>query len=1279
MKAHQYRIVFLGMLTLALFIAILSLGVMGLAADVPNQGRDSPTSPRPGHPASSPTDSAQITITAAGFDPTVLTVTVGTEVTWYNGTGVTHILQFGTPYRIFLPLLMKNRVGGSGLAAGGAEPVPRTTGLPLEGSDASFLALPPGDTFTHRFISTGAYPYFLTTAPRFSGQVIVQEKQPAPGITGGVKPVTPVYQPPLDDPVGLAINGAETVAYVAEKGAGRLSAVDIDPASPTYRAITPIASGLEDLQMGLALDPSETYAYVTENEPGNLKQVNISTGQVVTIATGLHYPHDAVLSLDGTHVYVTLDSGALVSVTIATGQVYTVTDELFHPAGMALSPGGTYAFVVEPGLDQQLKRVNLTTGAMTGFDVGGMAHAVALDATGSKAYLGYYSSNLRMVDVATGQTEREAGMPFRTTDIVINATDTKAYVVWRWLGQIAVMDLDTWETNPILEALHYPTGVALNSAETHAYVLEQQTGDLSRVALDPASPDYGRPMRVASVGAWNGLGGALTISADETWALAGKDSSDEPTLLRVDLTTGQTSTVTTFLFGGVRGVTLSPDEQFAYVTGSAEVQRVDLTTGDVIYIGEDTYGSGLNGCILTADGSTLYVAQRDLHRLFKVDVTSGEVLTVASGLHLPVGVALAPGETTAWVLEEGRGGMLLQVDLISGEHLADIPLQPWITFHGRRRFWTGWTGNVAVAADGNTAYVAGASDGLRYLYRVNLAGDSNVRVRYRPSMLEVLDVTLNQAETRAYLIDRTSQSIYQLDMDPTSPASGTLSVLVDGILLTHNEAQIALSSDETTLVAAYSGKMIQIRASDGAIVKNQRIGPFATNGLALHPAQPLAYVTANDGSLREVNLNAAEGSTVIAGGLDDPTGVALNGAATLAYVVERNAGRLVTVDLSTGAVSTIATGLLPSIDVALDEVNGVAYVLGDDVEDNPRVAKVDLATGAVEWALSGAYGGARFIAIALSQDRGHLYVARNTTGALWRVDLAEAAVAASPPSSGFHAVSYHPQPIYEEMERQQGGVLSPDGQRLYLGDEFTPRLLSLDLDTGRVSLVTGLDWPNFVMAIAPDESTLYHTHQYTDYLGIVNLDTGETHMLPTGNIRGLAMDPTDPNFAYGTNGWTGEVFRLNLTTGARTLLPVQFGMWPASSCTLAVNTAGTHLYIVPQFVGELGDYTVVRFDLVTEEATTVAVVNSQGDWPGTIIVDQAEQFAYVSELGWGGTYGGTRGGAVRRVHIDPTSPTYGRVEVVVPDVGEIFPLALDPTGSRLIVGGGSAYVIFEVD
>ena len=1138
-----------------------------------------------------------------------------------------------------------------------------------------------GTSFTTT-LSAGDHTITLTATDSggLSGTASVHIHGFTAGITGGEKPLRPVYQPPLDDPVGLAINAAETVAYVAEKGAGRLVAVDIDPASPTYRAITPIATGLEDLQMGVALDPTETYAYVVENEPGNLKRVNISTGQVVTITTGLQYPHDVALGLDGMQAYVTLDSGELVRVNVATGQVSIVTDELLHPAGIALSPDGTYAFVAEPGIDQQLKRVNLTTGAITGFLAGGMAQAIALDSTGNKAYVADFGlPELRRVNTATGQVERYAFLPFRTWDIVVSASNTQAYVLWRWLGQIAVMDLDTWDADPIFEALHYPTGVVLNAAETHAYVLEQQTGDLSRMALDPASPDYGKSVQVASVGAWNGLGGALAVSADETWALVVKTSHDDPPLLHVDLTTGQTSTVTTFPFGALRGVALSPDEQFAYVTGDDEAQRVDLTTGETTRLVDlGFFNGGLNGCALTADGNRLYVVQRTPGRLFKVDVTTGDVITVASGLHLPVGVALAPGETTAWVLEEGRGGTLIQVDLASGEILSEMQLQPWVTSHGTDSFATGWTDNLAVTADGTTAYAPMATGGPRYLYRVDLTNSSNVRVLYQPAMLAVADVALNQAETRAYLLDETSQSLYQLDMDPTSPTSGTLSVLVDGII--HRPVQVVLSPDETTLVILASGSdLVRVQASDGTILGIRRVDSPEITGLALHPSQPTAYVTVEDGSLRSVDLTTDEGNTVITSGLDEPRGLVLDGAGTIAYLVENGAGRLVRVELSTGVAETVATGLLPSRDMALDEVNGVAYVLGDDVEDNPRVAKVDLATGAVEWALSGACGGAASAAIVLSQDRQHLYVARNLTGALWRVDLAEAAAAAIPPSSDIHVVTYHPEPVYEEIERQQGGTLSPDGQRLYLGDEFTPRLLSLEVETSRVRLVTGLDWANLEMAVTPDESILYYTHQYRGDLGVVDLVTGETHMLVTGNIRGLALDPTDPNFAYGTNDWTGEVFRLNLTTGARTLLPVQFGMWPASPRTLAVNTVGTHLYIVPQFVGELGDYTVVRFDLVTEEATTVAVVNSQGDWPGTIIVDQAEQYAYVSELGWGMTYGGTRGGAVRRVDIDPTSPTYGQVEVVVPDVGEIFPLALDPTGSRLIVGGGMAYVIFEVD
>jgi len=50
--------------------------------------------------------SAVISLTATGFEPDVLTITVGTEVEWHNTTSQTHYLQSGEPVYIYLPMLV---------------------------------------------------------------------------------------------------------------------------------------------------------------------------------------------------------------------------------------------------------------------------------------------------------------------------------------------------------------------------------------------------------------------------------------------------------------------------------------------------------------------------------------------------------------------------------------------------------------------------------------------------------------------------------------------------------------------------------------------------------------------------------------------------------------------------------------------------------------------------------------------------------------------------------------------------------------------------------------------------------------------------------------------------------------------------------------------------------------------------------------------------------------------------------------------------------------------
>jgi DNA-binding beta-propeller fold protein YncE len=1272
MKAHQWRIAFLGALVAAFSIAIPSLAGLGHAAGGPAQGRDSPAGPMPGHPVSSLSGSADITIAAAGFDPAVLTVAVDIEVTWYNATDVTHTLQIVEPRHVYLPLVLKNSSGSGGLAVEGAAPIPQPMALPLKSSGPISATLPPGGTFAHTFTSVDIYSCFLTAAPQLRGLVIV-----VPGITGGEKPVQRVYQPPLDDPVGLAVNAAETVAYVVEKGTGRLVAVDIDPASPTYRAITPIATGLEDLQMGLALDPTETNAYVVENEPGTLKRVTLTTGQATTIAAGLRYPHDVGLSPDGTQAYVTLESGALVRVTIATGQVFTVTADLFHPAGVAVTPDGTQAVVSELG--RQMQRVDLTTGSTIGFNVVGYApYSIALDPAGDKAFVGFNDkTRIRVVDIDSGQIEQDVYLQYKAADIAINPSGSRAYLLWRDLGQIATMDLDTWWATPFFEVLHNPAAVALNATETQAYVLEQDSGELSRIALDPASPDYGQPVCVASVGSWQGGGGSLAVSADETWALITRDTEEKPSLLRVDLTTGQTSTVTSVEFEQLRGLALSPDERFAYVTNNI-VNQIDLATGDVRQIGDYAdYQTWIDGIALTADGNSLYAVQWDLNRLLEVDLTTGEVTIVSDEFRLPASVALAPDETTAWVLEEGKGGSLVQVDLASGNVLHDMPLVPWIAYYADR-FVSPSPGALALKADGTTAYVPMGYPGLNHLYTVDLTNRSNVRVLYRAAMLELQDATLNEAETRAYIVDEASDSLYQVDTDPASPSFGQLSVLVDGTL--PGASQVALSPDEETLVVApHTGELVRVRTPDGEILSKHSTGTGdRVSGLALHPVEPIAYVVAEDGGLRAVDLTVYEDSTPIASGLEDPRGLALNATGTIAYLVEGEAGRLVSVDLSTGAVNTVATGLVNPLDVVLDEAGGVAYVSEYESGGTPWVRKVELATGALEWAYTGAYGEDRHEAIVLSQDRQYLYLARHRPGALWRINLAQAAAAAIPPPESHYAVTYHPEPIYEEIERQQGGCLSPNGSQLYLGDEDTPRLLSLDLTTRRVSLAAVMDFPLSDIAITPDGRTAYIGRMYDNSLIELDLETGGIQTVFNDHVWGLVLDPTDPNFAYVVHPFDGQVSRLDLSTGTRTVLPIQFEPFPAAPETLDINAAGTHLYLMARIVGELGDSALVRLDLATGEATTVALL----EWnavPGPVVVDQAEQYAYVSEVGDDSGWGWKRGGAIWRVHIDPSSPTYGQVELVVPDVGEIWVLALDPAGTRLLVSGGGSYVIFEVD
>jgi len=120
-------------------------------------------------------ESNQIQITQAGFLPTVLTTTVGIPVVWINDTATTHILHSGVSQRVYLPLVSRSDGGVVG-ADFGDEPAAATTSVATTAAagKAEFTAvLAPGMSFTHTFAATGAFPFYLETAPASAGTVVV--------------------------------------------------------------------------------------------------------------------------------------------------------------------------------------------------------------------------------------------------------------------------------------------------------------------------------------------------------------------------------------------------------------------------------------------------------------------------------------------------------------------------------------------------------------------------------------------------------------------------------------------------------------------------------------------------------------------------------------------------------------------------------------------------------------------------------------------------------------------------------------------------------------------------------------------------------------------------------------------------------------------------------------------------------------------------------------------------------------------------------------------------
>ena len=246
---------------------------------------------------------------------------------------------------------------------------------------------------------------------------------------------------------------------------------------------------------------------------------------------------------------------------------------------------------------------------------------------------------------------------------------------------------------------------------------------------------------------------------------------------------------------------------------------------------------------------------------------------------------------------------------------------------------------------------------------------------------------------------------------------------------------------------------------------------------------PALFVAAfNAGLLLRADAGVSAASTV-AGGLFGPRGLAVDRSGQHAYVTEFN-GALAVVDLLSGAVTRVDTGVVTPFGVALDEATGSAYVTGFS---SGSVARVDLSTGAATVVASGLEGPD---AIALDADGRTAYVTESTHDSLSRVDLATGVVTL----------------VAGGLSGAEGLAVRPDESQAYVALGALGTIDAVDLTTGAARpLATGLAHPS-EMALDPAGGTLYVSEYLGGRVTAIDLATGAKSAAATipGSPTGIA-------------------------------------------------------------------------------------------------------------------------------------------------------------------------------
>ncbi|HJL18243.1 MAG TPA: hypothetical protein RMH99_21445 [Sandaracinaceae bacterium LLY-WYZ-13_1] len=501
-------------------------------------------------------------------------------------------------------------------------------------------------------------------------------------------------------------------------------------------------------------------------------------------------------------------------------------------------------------------------------------------------------------------------------------------------------------------------------------------------------------------------------------------------------------------FDSPRAMAITPDGSALYVADSGTIRRIALPSLEVTTVagvwtmtdyvdavGEDArFGFLVHDFAFSADGRTLYIADRSNLVLRALDTDTNEVTTLAGAPYSP---SFPPqhADGTGSDVRMTLGGIVRVGDAV---FIAD-------TFNDCIRRYDIDTGEVTTVAgdptmEGNMDGVGSAatfetpqqlsSDGT-HLY---VMGFNGVLRRVRLSDYTVETILGSAEDVRA--VDGTGEDVrfgVSFGPSPLDPDAGTAGVLY----FNDRDANSFRAVDLDALTVNTVAGAVEPRGSrDGDLAEARFDGPA---DVVCTAAGDVCYVS--DEGNHTVRIIDRETGTVdtlagapgepdaVDGALDEarfaaPAGLALNETEGLLYVADSANHTLRLIDLDAGMVGTVA---------------GAAEIAGSD---------------------DGAGGDARFsapVGLALTSDGATLYVGDQGNATIRTVDTASATVATLAGSAGERGDD-DGVGAAARFRRIGGLELAADGATLYLTDRdfFAAVVRAIDTDTTEVTTLAGL-------------------------------------------------------------------------------------------------------------------------------------------------------------------------------------------------------------------------------